>query len=210
MTTALGDDADSESLGPRIRRRRLAKGLSVRQLAHEIGCSPSHISQIERGISEPSISILTAIVASLGESMDSLLPDSHGVHHVAEATATSPPTHARVEADLTVQRAAERRRIRIQGGVTSELLLPQVERNADFCEYLYEPGHASSQKDELLRHPGREYGIVLEGQLCVTLKFEEFELEVGDSIAFNSSVPHRFWNPGKTPARVIWFSSPIL
>ncbi len=210
MTTITSGDAGEATLGHRIRQNRLAAGLSARQLARDIGCSPSHISQVERGISEPSISVLTAIVSRLEVSMDSLLADSQDAPESPEPADTATSPQGVGHPGLQVQRSSEREQIRIQGGITSELLLPKTERNADFCEYRYEPGHSSNQEHELLRHPGREYGVVLEGQLCVRLKFEEFKLNVGDSIAFDSSIPHRFWNPGDVSTRAIWFSSPIL
>ena len=53
-------------LGPRLRRVREERGLSVRELARRISCSPSLISQIERGLSAPSVGILYAIATSCG------------------------------------------------------------------------------------------------------------------------------------------------
>ncbi|MET3810925.1 cupin domain-containing protein [Arthrobacter sp. UYEF3] len=205
MSQLPGDDAETDTLGARIRRIRFAQNLSIRQLAKDIGCSPSHISQIERSLSEPSISMLTAIASRLGRPVDSILTEQ------AEESERRTEGEAATAMSLAiVQRAARRQKIHIQGGVTSELLLPAVERKADFCEYIYEPAQVATQRQELLQHPGREYGVVLEGRLHMTLKFEDFELEAGDSIAFDSSIPHAFWNPGNVPARVIWFSSPVL
>ena len=59
--------------------------------------------------------------------------------------------------------------------------------------------------DRLMRHPGREYGYVLSGRLGVQLGFERHELETGDSIAFDSTMPHRLWNLGDEPVHGIWF-----
>ncbi len=205
MTQLEDDEAGAESLGTRIRQIRFAQNLTIRQLAKDIGCSPSHISQIERNLSEPSISMLTAIASRLGKSVDSILSNQH--------EATDPPLNGKTMTSpnlAIVQKASHRQEIHIKGGVTSQLLLPLVEQNADFCEYIYEPAQVEAQRGELLRHPGREYGVVLAGRLHMTLKFNDYELEAGDSIAFDSSIPHAFWNPGSVPARVIWFSSPLL
>ena len=56
-----------------------------------------------------------------------------------------------------------------------------------------------------MRHPGREYGVVLEGQLGVQLGFDEYTLGPGDSIAFDSTKPHRLCNLGDVPVNGIWF-----
>ena len=53
--------------------RRHARGLSLRDLADRLGCSPSLISQIERGLANPSVSTLYAMVAELDVSLDELL-----------------------------------------------------------------------------------------------------------------------------------------
>jgi mannose-6-phosphate isomerase-like protein (cupin superfamily) len=53
---------------------------------------------------------------------------------------------------------------------------------------------------------GREYGLVLSGRLRVTIGFdEEHELGPGDSIAFDSTCPHRLENAGDVPVEAIWF-----
>src|SRR5947207_4666994 len=60
-------------LGPRLREARAARRLSVRELARRVGCSASLISQIERGVSVPSVGVLYALATELGSSLDYLL-----------------------------------------------------------------------------------------------------------------------------------------
>lgn len=55
------------------------------------------------------------------------------------------------------------------------------------------------------RHPGREWGFVLEGTFHLTVGFEEHVLEPGDSISFDSTVPHRFHNVGHVEVKAIWY-----
>lgn len=52
---------------------------------------------------------------------------------------------------------------------------------------------------------GREYGLILEGELWVSLSFGEAVLGPGDSIGFLSRTPHRFDNRGSVPMRAVWF-----
>jgi transcriptional regulator with XRE-family HTH domain len=193
----------------------------VRELAKRVGCSPSHISAIERGITKPSISTLTAVVTELNVSMESLFeardlsraPDRANPHAdpwsreqnqpAARLTTNRPPRQG-------VLQRADRPKIRIESGVVAESLLSTHEDEVDFCIYAYEPGGASVADAQFIRHPGREYGMVLEGSLRVQLGFEEYNLDEGDSIAFDSTVPHRFWNDTDRVARVIWFSGSSL
>jgi mannose-6-phosphate isomerase-like protein (cupin superfamily) len=56
-----------------------------------------------------------------------------------------------------------------------------------------------------MRHAGREYGYVISGTLNVQIGFVERQLGSGDSIAFDSTQPHRLWNTGNEPVHGIWF-----
>ena len=69
---------------------------------------------------------------------------------------------------------------------------------------VYEVGGASSSDGKLVRHAGREFGLVLSGTLGVTVGFEEHVLGPGDSISFESTIPHRLHNDGDQAVRAIW------
>ena len=56
-----------------------------------------------------------------------------------------------------------------------------------------------------MRHHGREYGYVISGTLYIQIGFREYELDPGDSIAFDSTTPHRLFNTGDVPVHAIWF-----
>ena len=75
----------------------------------------------------------------------------------------------------------------------------------DFLEAIYEVGGASTPDQSLMRHHGREYGYVVSGRLGVQIGFEQHELEPGDSIGFDSTLPHRLYNIGDVPVHAIWF-----
>lgn len=118
--------------------------------------------------------------------------------HVAEATV------AQTWATDHVQRADSRRVIAMATGVQWADLTAAPDPNVDFLELTYEVGSASSDGGMLMRHPGYEYGIVLSGTLGITVKFDDFQLGPGDSISFDSTIPHRFWNAGDEVVRAIW------
>ena len=56
----------------------------------------------------------------------------------------------------------------------------------------------------LSHHEGREFGLILEGELLIELGFESYTLQPGDSIIFESTVPHRLINKSDRPMRAVW------
>ena len=69
---------------------------------------------------------------------------------------------------------------------------------------VYSPGGHSSAGRRLLRHDGREYGLVVSGTLQANVGFESYQLGPGDSIAFDSATPHEFMNDSAEPVHAIW------
>ena len=67
------------------------------------------------------------------------------------------------------------------------------------------PGSASCPQDDMVRHGGREYGVIVSGRLEVQVGFETYSLGPGDSIHFDSSTPHRLSNPHEEPCTAVWF-----
>jgi quercetin dioxygenase-like cupin family protein len=74
----------------------------------------------------------------------------------------------------------------------------------EFLTIVYPPGASSCDEDSLMRHSGKEYGYVTGGRLGVRIGFEEYELQPGMAISFDSSAPHRLWAIGDQPAEAIW------
>jgi DNA-binding XRE family transcriptional regulator/mannose-6-phosphate isomerase-like protein (cupin superfamily) len=204
----------------RIRQARERSGLSLRELARRLDLSASALSQIETGKSRPSVKTLYAIVSELGISLDELFaaPPSApagGPGHAAGATSgdgpftASPggaagPGGAAAGLGGFVQRAESRASLELDSGVTWERLTASHDPDVDFLYATYAVGGASSSGDKLVRHSGREYGIVLSGELEVTVGFDTQTLRPGDSLSFSSQEPHRLANRGDVPAVAIW------
>lgn len=186
---------DYPQIGERLRARRHELGLSLRELAHRLGVSPSLISQIERGRANPSVSTLYALVAALNVSLDELLFNDRRPGQASAGAPTAGP----------VQRANERVRIRLASGVLWERLTTESEPGVEFLYVIYEVGGASSPEDAFQRHSGHEWGYVISGELAVRIGFEEHILEPGDSISLDSTIPHRLASIGDTPVHAIWF-----
>jgi transcriptional regulator with XRE-family HTH domain len=182
----------------RLRAHREERGTSARLLAREVGCSPSLISQIENGKANPSVATLYAIVSALGISLDELFADPEPTERP-----DLPSDPQRIESGM-VMRGDRRPSISLASGVHWERLTPTTDPDVDFLYVTYDVGGASCPPDALMRHNGREYGLVLAGRLGATVGFDNFELEPGDSIVLPSTTPHRFWTMGDEPSTVVW------
>lgn len=201
-----------DDMPQRLREARLRTGMSLRQLAQRLDISASALSQIETGKSRPSVRTLYAVVSELGLSLDELFAADGPSQAPVPPPAPAAPTHvdgggngaADGSAQL-VQRAAERPRIELDGGVTWERLTAHHDANVDFLFVTYPPGSTSNAHGRLVRHAGTEYGIVLAGVLDVTVGFDTYRLMPQDSISFSSHDPHVLANRGADPALAIWF-----
>jgi quercetin dioxygenase-like cupin family protein len=101
--------------------------------------------------------------------------------------------------------AGEREVLHLDSGVTWELLGQLPDAHVDFLRITYAPGGSSSGVGVLMRHSGTEYGHVLSGQLTLTLGFDTYVLNPGDSVSFDCSTPHSYANHGVEPAMGVWF-----
>lgn len=103
-----------------------------------------------------------------------------------------------------LQRVSSRRVIDLASGVRWERLTPQTDSRVDFLEVIYEPGGHSIDSGRPVRHDGHEYGVIISGRLRADVGFEVYRLEAGDSIAFESTTPHQYWNESDAPVHAIW------
>jgi transcriptional regulator with XRE-family HTH domain len=179
----------------RLRTARTAAKLSVRELSRRVGISPSMLSQIENGHSEPSVATLYSLVSELSISFDQLLAGP-GVEHSPgpSTTLTSSPLVAPDERAVLV----------MDSGVTWERLTSGPDSLVSALLVTYPPGSSSSMNGGLMRHDGREYGFLMSGRLTVRLGFETYSLEPGSSISFDSAVPHLYVNESDEPASGLW------
>jgi DNA-binding XRE family transcriptional regulator/quercetin dioxygenase-like cupin family protein len=213
-------DDRATSVGARLRAERERQRIGLRELARRVNVSASLISQIELGRATPSVGTLYSIVNELNMSLDELFFEENGTgggrgrspgpvpRQAVPADAEPPPpvrtprvTHV---SSGPVVRSDERQSIHLGSGVTWERMSPDTEHGVDFLYVVYEVGGASAPERALIRHGGREYGHVLTGRLGVTVGFDTYELDPGDAISFDSTMPHRLFNIGDTTVTAIW------
>jgi transcriptional regulator with XRE-family HTH domain len=183
-------------IGSRLRASRMARRISLRELADKIGVSPSLISQIERDKVNPSVSTLWALVTELGLTMGEVFDGPAVVREAA------PAPHALALGPATTPQT--RAVMHLAGGVRWERLTTGTDPLVEFVYVVYEVGSTSCPEDSLVRHGGREYGYITSGELAVRIGFDEYRLGPGGSISFDSSAPHRLWNVGSVPVHGIW------
>ena len=202
------------NVGSLIRRERQRQGLSLRELARRVGVSASMLSQVETDRTRPSVSTIYAIATELGISIDALLSDGDGDTTGSGGGQAAPrptraaarPVHlAWTELACQLVRPEDRRKLELESGVTWELLSDLLPHLVDFMFVTYEPGGRSSSSGKLMRHTGTEFAYLLRGKLKIQVGFDEYVLQAGDALAFDSSEPHLLVNEGSEPAEGIWF-----
>ena len=175
MTITTGEEGHWHRSGENIRIARDAAGISVRELSRRIEVSASHVSQVERGLASFSVPTLYRVAQELGISMDSLFEDPSkpraSVDFAEEQRAAA--GEVSLEEAGVVQRVDSRPKLDLTTGLTWERLTGRVETNAEFIEVVYEPSvHASNPPSEVVRHIGREYGIIISGELTIQIASE--------------------------------------
>ncbi len=204
------DESSTEwvGIGGRLRDARTAAGMSVRELARRIGVSASHVSQVERGLASFSVRALYNAVSVLGITMDGLFeeaPAPAGGDVARRRSRTAELVRGQLDVSLVVLRAGSRPTIPLPGGTRWERLTPRPEVGAEFIEVVYHAGQEAPELHDFARHSSREYGLITRGALTVQVGFDQTVLWQGDSIAFDSHVPHRFWNATADEVRAVWF-----
>jgi transcriptional regulator with XRE-family HTH domain/mannose-6-phosphate isomerase-like protein (cupin superfamily) len=228
-------------VGRRLRRARLAAGISARELARRVDLSPSFISQVELGRTRPSVGTLYSIATELGVPLDDLMPIAPGdsakepmpepvpeaetARHAVvgpvpallvpaqDSTRTRMvqrgvlrpwgPDVQNADPGSSVQRADRRHELRMDKVVWGRLTADHDPDN-DFLHVVYSPGGESCPADSLIHHRGFEYGYVISGTLNIQVGFAHYELNVGDSVSFDSMTPHRLHNPSDIDSVSIW------
>ncbi|WP_285766971.1 cupin domain-containing protein [Peribacillus sp. SI8-4] len=173
-------------IGKKVEKYRKAKGLSNRELARLSEITPSMLSQIERGLANPSIQTLKVLAKNL---------DVPTFSFFIEETNT---------ADLVVK-SNHRKKMTIEN-ISYELVSPDFTGTLATAIMNIPPESASSEK--LLDHKGEEVAFVLKGKIKVHLNEEEHILEAGDSVKIPAYMKHKWENNFSQHAIVLFSVTP--
>lgn len=186
-----GDTAHAEEdrrIGSRIRALRKERGLSLERLAEESSLSVGMLSQLERGLSTPSVRSLRVLGSALGVPISWFFAPAH------------PENPA--ETEHIVRRGGRGALTLTPSGVYKELLTPECPGLIEIYELSLKPGGTSGP--EFYSHRGEKAGLILSGSLRLWIDGQPHLLNEGDSFRFPSESAHRFENAGPGSARVIW------
>lgn len=185
MATAPREDTAQTiaALGGRIRELRMLRGLTLQQLSERTGLSPSMISLAERGQTSPSIGTLVALSFALNVSIQELFANDESDEEV-------------------VSRVEEQRVLALEPRVSRRIAKSDRTNRVEISVNEYQAGGAVEKQPAT--HAGREYGLVIEGELTVEVSGTTYELKPGDAISYASSEPHRLYNTGRKKAVAVW------
>lgn len=169
-------------LGDRLRDLRRHRGLSLRQLATAADVSPALLSQIENGSTDPSLTTLRKLADVFDESIAGLFtePDAPEVH---------------------VSRPGTRNRLTAPAGQVSYERHTPGRGDLEVLEALMAPGEASSPEPR--GHPSTECALALEGTVTAEIDGTKYDIVGGESVTFDSRLPHRYVNLTDRPARLL-------
>lgn len=180
------------TVGHKVRSMRKEKGLTLAQLSEVTGLSQAIVSQIERGLANPSFTTLAQLAHGLGVPV--------GKFFLGQDETRSP-----------VVRKDERRNLKgvarkSAGEAVYELLTPDLNGSLEAHWIVSPPGHDTSETP--FRHGGEEFGVIISGKKDVYLDGERYTLEAGDSITYSSEIPHWYINRYEEVCVALWVNTP--
>lgn len=185
---ALPEKINGAAIGARLKALREMYGLSQRELARRTGITNGMISLMEQNQASPSVASLKKVLDGFPVSL-------------AEFFTFDPAAEARIfyKADDLMEIATGRIAIRQVGRKRPDRRLQLLRRT-------FAPGSDTGKK--LLSHEGEEAGIVISGEIEITVGGKTRLLQPGDAWYFSIRLPHRLRNIGKVPCEIISACTP--
>ena len=185
-------------LGDKLKTARLKKKITLKELSEKSKVSTSQLSQVERNVSIPTVTNLMKIAEALNTNIGDLVPQQE------EDSQPSSPKRLAKRPPVGVVRKGERKKILLPTGSSYELLSPDLQHKLEFI-YIY---HPVGKTTEIPSHEGEECGLVLEGTYRGIIGGQETILEPGDSIYYDSTIPHTWEAIGDKDVKAIWVITP--
>jgi transcriptional regulator with XRE-family HTH domain len=173
--------------GTKLRAKRQHQKMTLKQLAEKTGLSISLLSEIERGLAQPSMSSLRRIVRAMDLSMFNFVEeqtDQDWSRGKLELQSKRPGTRDDYIKDIRVVRSGKRKKLMYPNfPALFELLTPDLNRKIEILYGKFEPGF-SSGPEPIKDPPGEKCAIILEG--CLEMRIEEKTvlLEQGDAVYY--------------------------
>jgi DNA-binding transcriptional MerR regulator/quercetin dioxygenase-like cupin family protein len=177
-------DGTSSAIGAKLRQLREHRRLSLERVAKAIGISVGFLSAVERSQMSASITTLRKLAQFYKSNILEFFNPS--------------------ESHSPLVRPKTRKVLEVATGIWMELLAvgnPVMEAHM----FRVAPGAGT---EESYTHAGEEFLYVLRGEFAISLEEDSYHLKAGDSFYFESTTPHRWSNPGRREAQVLWINTP--
>ena len=181
-------DPHAHHRGSMIRRARKSRDMTLNDLAEKTGLSVSFLSQVERGIINPSINSLRKIALALSTPLSSFFDESQ-------------PTKGPV-----VKKGERRVLINKDSRLVYQLLSSNESRRIELLLTRLDIGATSA--DSPMSHKGDEAALLLQGGCRLELGDDRYDLWEGDAIYITENTPHRFTNTGTVRLIIVSAISP--
>jgi transcriptional regulator with XRE-family HTH domain len=183
-------DQEVASLSGRLRGLRLARRVTLSELAVDTGYSEGYLSRVENAKTIPSISALSTVAAALGTDLTAFFPREHRPR-------------------ASVARAGDAQRLRVAPNAHEEyIVLKPRDPDAPFTALT----HRVFPDEERVRsrHVGERFALLLHGEMVITIGSAEYRLGPGDTIHYSSHPELSFKVTSNEPAEILWLVSPAI
>jgi transcriptional regulator with XRE-family HTH domain len=185
-----GSTASSDvNAGRRLRELRIERGLSIRALAQQSGLNVNTLSLIENSKTSPSVSTLQQIAVALDVPITAFFETDAPKNNVAYI------------------RAGHRPRATFAHGTLEDLGAGLTDRAVEPFVVMLQP-HTDSGPHPIV-HTGYEFVFCLKGSITYTIEERVYVLEPGDSLLFESHLPHRWQNADAERSQAILVLYPL-
>ena len=183
------NEMTEKEIGAKLRELRKQKKLTLKQVSQKAGCTDAALSKIERGEVAPTISLLKRTVNVLGITLSEFLSMENG------------------RPESVVLHKHERLKIQFPTGkiISYQLVRHLKEKMIQPLYEIIKPGGGS---DGSYTHEGEEFGLILEGELEITVDGVSYSVKETDSFCYKSTRPHSFENKTDKDVKVIWIITP--
>jgi transcriptional regulator with XRE-family HTH domain len=181
--SAVPDSTEGVNVGRRLRELRAEHDLSIRALAEKSGLAINTLSLIENAKTSPSVSTLQQIAAALDVQITAFFEDG------------TPPS------SIAYVKANQRHSAKFAHGALEDLGAGLTSRAVEPFLVTLEPSTGSGANP--IVHTGHEFVYCLTGRIVYTVEDRTFLLEPGDSLLFESHLPHRWHNADAGPSQAL-------
>lgn len=179
------------NMGQKVKQLRKLKGLSILQLSEISGVSTGLISQIERDLVVPTVVSIWRIAKALNTDIGFFFENIEK------------------KPDVVIREGQHKLMITNKGNRIYQMLSPDDSKHMiDFVKLTLKSGEVHEREE--LFHKGEECGYILKGTLTLHLNGQHYEVKEGDSVYFESSMPHKYMNLQEDDCISIWAMTPLF